>query len=655
MHPDTAVLIPYTGVRISLNIYDYCILVVFILVASTNAVNLTDGLDGLAGGLVLVAAIVFVLFAWMTGQYGAAVFAGALGGGCLGFLCFNYYPARVFMGDTGSLALGGALAALAVLTRAELVFLILGGVFVLETLSVIIQVVSFKLTGRRVFRMSPLHHHFELSGWPETRVVHCFWMLGLCCAILAFLAMQGVKELWYVKLTGKRVLVIGLARSGQAVARFLAGQGAMVTATDIKEEPALGEEALRELRALAVTLVTGGYPEVQEGQYDLAVVSPGVPLTIPPLMDVSKAGRPGLERDGAGGPVCQGTDYRRYRHQRENHHHRPDGLHLPTGRSPGVGSGKYRHSPDPGSGARQAAGPQGGLLGPRGQFLSTGTLSGVPPPHRRLFEPHPGSPGPARHNGGVRPCQGAGLCQPGPGGLCGAEPGRPLGGWPHPRSAGPACWFSTQRVPAGGIGVVDGSIVYEEAGVRRVLCPVRDVRIPGRHNLENALAAAATALLAGIDRSCVAAALSTFPGVPHRLEPAGVAGGVKYVNDSKGTNPESVLKALDSFQEPIILIAGGKPKGSDFTELAGRIRTRVKALILLGQAAPQIEQAVRAAGYTAVWNEADLEGCVRTRGPAGGARRPGPAVTGLRQLGHVSRLRGERRSLQETGKRPSRS
>ncbi len=191
LHPDTAVLIPYTGVRIPLNIYDYCILVVFILVASANAVNLTDGLDGLAGGLVLVAAIVFVLFAWMTGQYGAAVFAGALGGGCLGFLCFNYYPARVFMGDTGSLALGGALAALAVLTRAELVFLILGGVFVLETLSVIIQVVSFKLTGRRVFRMSPLHHHFELSGWPETRVVHCFWMLGLCCAILAFLAMAG--------------------------------------------------------------------------------------------------------------------------------------------------------------------------------------------------------------------------------------------------------------------------------------------------------------------------------------------------------------------------------------------------------------------------------------------------------------------------------
>ncbi len=191
LHPDTTVLIPYTGLRFPLNTYGYCILVVFIMVASTNAVNLTDGLDGLASGLVLVAAITFVLFAWMTGQYSAAVFAGALGGGCLGFLRFNHYPARVFMGDTGSLALGGALAALAVLTHTELLLLILGGAFALETLSVIIQVVSFRLTGRRVFRMSPLHHHFELSGWPETRVVHWFWALGLCCAVLGIWAMRG--------------------------------------------------------------------------------------------------------------------------------------------------------------------------------------------------------------------------------------------------------------------------------------------------------------------------------------------------------------------------------------------------------------------------------------------------------------------------------
>ena len=190
LHLDPTVLIPFTGLRVSLGVGFYA-MVACTLVASTNAVNLTDGLDGLASGLVLVAAAAFVLFAWMTGQYGAAIFAGALGGGCLGFLRFNRYPARVFMGDTGSLALGGALAALSVLTHTELLLLILGGVFVLETLSVIIQVVSFKLTGKRVFRMSPLHHHFELSGWPETKVVQWFWALGLCCAVLGIWAMRG--------------------------------------------------------------------------------------------------------------------------------------------------------------------------------------------------------------------------------------------------------------------------------------------------------------------------------------------------------------------------------------------------------------------------------------------------------------------------------
>jgi phospho-N-acetylmuramoyl-pentapeptide-transferase len=190
LSPDTAVLVPFTGLKVSLGYYYYAV-VVFIVACTTNAVNLTDGLDGLASGLVLIAAVALVPIAWKTGQNTAAICAAAIGGSCLGFLRFNYHPARVFMGDTGSLALGGALAALVVLTRTELVLIILGGVFVLETLSVIIQVTCFKLTGKRVFRMSPLHHHFELSGWPETRVVHCFWTLGLGLAILSLWAMQG--------------------------------------------------------------------------------------------------------------------------------------------------------------------------------------------------------------------------------------------------------------------------------------------------------------------------------------------------------------------------------------------------------------------------------------------------------------------------------
>ena len=184
----TTIAVPFTGLEIEAGFF-YYIFIVVVLISAANAVNLTDGLDGLASGLMVVASIAYVVIAWMTGHHAAAVFAGALGGGCLGFLKYNYHPAQIFMGDTGSLALGGALAALAVITGTELLLLFLGGVFVLEVLSVIIQVISFQLTGKRVFKMSPLHHHFELSGWSEVRVVHFFWLMGLCFAIIGLLAL----------------------------------------------------------------------------------------------------------------------------------------------------------------------------------------------------------------------------------------------------------------------------------------------------------------------------------------------------------------------------------------------------------------------------------------------------------------------------------
>lgn len=185
----TVLALPVIGFSLDLGVF-YYLFVVFVLVAATNAVNLTDGLDGLAGGLMVIVGLTYIFIGWMMEQDPTAVFAAALAGGCLGFLRFNYHPARIFMGDTGSLGLGGALAGLAVLTRSELVLPILGGVFVIEALSVIIQVISFRLTGRRIFRMSPLHHHFELKGWSELKVVYFFWFLGLCLAILGFLAVR---------------------------------------------------------------------------------------------------------------------------------------------------------------------------------------------------------------------------------------------------------------------------------------------------------------------------------------------------------------------------------------------------------------------------------------------------------------------------------
>jgi phospho-N-acetylmuramoyl-pentapeptide-transferase len=166
---------------------------VCVVLATTHALNLTDGLDGLAGGTILPPLLVMTCAARYTMTYnnlfvpapiGVPFFAAATAGTVLGFLIYNRHPARVFMGDTGSLALGAALAGVAILTGAQLFLLLIGGVFVAETLSVIIQVASFKTTRRRVFRMSPLHHHFELGGWPETVVTTRFWIASLILSVL---------------------------------------------------------------------------------------------------------------------------------------------------------------------------------------------------------------------------------------------------------------------------------------------------------------------------------------------------------------------------------------------------------------------------------------------------------------------------------------
>ena len=180
---DTAISIPLLHIEVDIGWF-YPILVYFMFTAGSNAVNLTDGLDGLATGLSMIAISVFVIFAIMNKDYEIAIYAMAVVGTLLGFMCFNYHPARIFMGDTGSLALGGFLAALAVLTRQELLFILIGGVFLVETLSVIIQVVSFKTRGKRVFKMASIHHHFEMLGWTEQQVVISFWFLGFICGII---------------------------------------------------------------------------------------------------------------------------------------------------------------------------------------------------------------------------------------------------------------------------------------------------------------------------------------------------------------------------------------------------------------------------------------------------------------------------------------
>jgi phospho-N-acetylmuramoyl-pentapeptide-transferase len=181
--------------------WGYVLFTILVIVGASNAVNLTDGLDGLAIGPLIIVASTYMVFAYVTGNakfaeylqltYVAgvgevAIFCGALAGAGLGFLWFNAYPAQVFMGDVGSLSLGSAVGAVAIITKQEILLVLVGGLFVIETLSVIFQVGFFKLThGRRIFRMAPLHHHFELKGWPEPKVIVRFWIVAVALALIA--------------------------------------------------------------------------------------------------------------------------------------------------------------------------------------------------------------------------------------------------------------------------------------------------------------------------------------------------------------------------------------------------------------------------------------------------------------------------------------
>ncbi|MDI3312677.1 MAG: phospho-N-acetylmuramoyl-pentapeptide-transferase, partial [Thermoanaerobacterium sp.] len=181
----TDVIIPFLKREIDLG-YFYIPFIMFVVVGTVNSVNLTDGLDGLASGVSFMVTAFFTLIGFFMNNISLTVFGAAITGALLGFLKFNRYPAEVFMGDTGSLAIGGAVAALATMTKLPVILVLVGVVYVVEALSVIIQVVFFRFTGKRIFKMSPIHHHFELSGWSETKVVFLFWIVTLAAVFVSF-------------------------------------------------------------------------------------------------------------------------------------------------------------------------------------------------------------------------------------------------------------------------------------------------------------------------------------------------------------------------------------------------------------------------------------------------------------------------------------
>jgi phospho-N-acetylmuramoyl-pentapeptide-transferase len=203
---ETTLYLPFfKNFAVPMGAASFIVLAYFMIVGMSNAVNLTDGLDGLAIMPTVLVAGALGIFSYLAGnavfsQYlgipaipGAgelSIFCGALGGAGLGFLWFNTYPAQVFMGDVGALAIGAALGCIAMIVRQEIVLLVMGGVFVVETASVMLQVASFKLTGKRIFRMAPIHHHFELKGWPEPRVIVRFWIISVVLVLIGLATLK---------------------------------------------------------------------------------------------------------------------------------------------------------------------------------------------------------------------------------------------------------------------------------------------------------------------------------------------------------------------------------------------------------------------------------------------------------------------------------
>ena len=251
------------------------------MIAESNAVNLTDGLDGLAAGTVAIVCSSTRHRRSARTSSRLRCSSASIAGACIGFLWYNSYPADIFMGDTGSLGLGAAIAALAVITKTELLLVLIGGIYVAETLSVVLQVASFKLTGKRIFRMAPLHHHFEMKGWSETKVMVRFWIITGIMAGLGF-AIFFVQSVWRVASDDRTEATSSCsawARAGEAAARYLLarvpGEVGSVDGGRLRRGPPscgrCGDE-LRRARALDVLLGT----DDGRGAFDLGVASPGI-------------------------------------------------------------------------------------------------------------------------------------------------------------------------------------------------------------------------------------------------------------------------------------------------------------------------------------------------------------------------------------------
>ncbi len=404
-----------------------------------------------------------------------------------------------------------------------------------------------------------------------------------------------------MELKGKRILVVGAGKSGLAVARFLAGKGAGAVLTDARA-PVYQDGELAALEEEGVVLALGGYPEVEREAFDMVVMSPGVPLTEKPARDarangITLIGELELAYSFARAPLVAitGTNGKTTTTTLIGEIFKKSGRNTLVGGNIGL----------PLVTEVEKYGPNGVIVAEVSSFQLETTISFKPevavilnitPDHLDRYGDMAGYMGAKARI----------FANQGPGDHAVLNYDDPLTAGLREKTGGRTVFFSRRSELECGVFVKSEKIVTKIDGPEEVICGIKEIGIPGAHNLENALAAVAAAQAAGIGGDTIATVLKEFKGVPHRLEFVTEINGVKYINDSKGTNPDASIKALEACSEPVVLIAGGKNKGSDFDALAGVIKERARALVVLGQSAGLIAAAARARGFAGIQKAADF-------------------------------------------------
>ncbi|MDX9871663.1 MAG: UDP-N-acetylmuramoyl-L-alanine--D-glutamate ligase [Clostridia bacterium] len=407
-------------------------------------------------------------------------------------------------------------------------------------------------------------------------------------------------------LQGKKILVIGAARSGMSAAAFLAGQGALVWLNDRKKEEEFNSAELAKLRTQGVKLVLGYHPDLAELGVELIIQSPGVPLSIPPIMQAALTGVPvwgemelAYRLTKAALVVITGTNGKTTTTALTGQIFSDAGRGVFVGGNIGVPFiSKAQELTAQDVAVLEASSFQ--LETTRDFKPKVAVILNLTPDH---LDRHGTFQGYIEAKARIFANQ--------------DKTDWLILNWDDAetrklaeKASARVIYFSRMHNLEEGFCIEDGCLTAKWSGQNIPIIKTQDIFIKGGHNIENALAAAAAGWVMGVGAESIKNTLRSFPGVPHRLERVRVHHGVEYVNDSKGTNPDASMKALEAYDNPIILIAGGKNKGSDFTPFAVKIKEKVKALILLGKAAPEIQEAVEKSGFTNFYQVADYPAAV---------------------------------------------